>query len=560
MTALVDLDLNCRPSSPEPAVAEETRRAMLRQEQSFPDQMNDPHKFYGSFWKQSSSAQSSLHSTHEHKMNLGSWANQNQEDFTNSDKHKSPSNIAQQNSDVRASIWRKTYAYNGVIDLEKPCTSGDAVGDVGCSGFGNLSNQNGRSRDGSCCISPENSSLVESAQLCRAWNSSRLSPGSVGSSDTPDCQSPIKKSETESRHSLIDLNVPQEESLPVSSALFHSSSTYPGKTSKSPTEVSEAECGSGIGSMRGSSITVITPNSVADSSRDVVAESSVQRKGLFDLNVSLESIDMPSEIISGYRDKVVNNDVSKGTASNHSFSRKNSLQAETSSKYLVHGNDHMLASKDDNNVLLPTSTNNGINKAQMPESGIVNKELLIPESPLADNNVPRLSISHNRASNLQEVSMLQAKAHDDDTTASIAARTLLSIFQHNSADTAYCPGSSSQTAAQNGNNEPQPSLDSFEKIVLSLDEIKDDGQSVYLAPSDKEGPACGIKLKRGRGMRNFQREIMPGLVSLARQEICEDLEAIGYEPKKTRSRKTRKRQGASSTRSRPRKRGSAARN
>uniref|UniRef100_K4A9E7 Uncharacterized protein n=1 Tax=Setaria italica TaxID=4555 RepID=K4A9E7_SETIT len=473
MTALVDLDLNCRPSSPEPAVAEETRRAMLRQEQSFPDQMNDPHKFYGSFWKQSSSAQSSLHSTHEHKMNLGSWANQNQEDFTNSDKHKSPSNIAQQNSDVRASIWRKTYAYNGVIDLEKPCTSGDAVGDVGCSGFGNLSNQNGRSRDGSCCISPENSSLVESAQLCRAWNSSRLSP---------------------------------------------------------------------------------------DSSRDVVAESSVQRKGLFDLNVSLESIDMPSETISGYRDKVVNNDVSKGTASNHSFSRKNSLQAETSSKYLVHGNDHMLASKDDNNVLLPTSTNNGINKAQMPESGIVNKELLIPESPLADNNVPRLSISHNRASNLQEVSMLQAKAHDDDTTASIAARTLLSIFQHNSADTAYCPGSSSQTAAQNGNNEPQPSLDSFEKIVLSLDEIKDDGQSVYLAPSDKEGPACGIKLKRGRGMRNFQREIMPGLVSLARQEICEDLEAIGYEPKKTRSRKTRKRQGASSTRSRPRKRGSAARN
>jgi len=96
--------------------------------------------------------------------------------------------------------------------------------------------------------------------------------------------------------------------------------------------------------------------------------------------------------------------------------------------------------------------------------------------------------------------------------------------------------------------------------VLSLEEIKDDGQSINVTPPNREGPACGIKLKRGRGMRNFQREIMPGLVSLARQEICEDLEAIGYEPKKTRSRKTRKGQGSSSTRSRALKRGSAARN
>ncbi|CAL4940541.1 unnamed protein product [Urochloa decumbens] len=559
MAALVDLDLNCRPPSPEPAVAEEPWQAMLCQEQSFPDQMEDLHKFYGS-WNQSSSAQNTLHSTLEHKlMNLGLRANQNREAFTNSNKRKSSSDITQQNSDIRASVQRKNCAYRGVIDLEKPSTSGDAVGTVGCSGFGNLAGQNGRSQDGSCSISTENSSLVESAQLCRAWNSSRVSPGSVGSSGTPDCQSPNKTSNTESRHSLIDLNVPQEESLLVYSALFHSSSTYHENFSKSLREVSEAEGGSGIGSMRESSVTVVTPNSIADSSRDVVAESSVQRKDLFDLNVSLESIDMPSETISDCRHTVVNNDVSKVAAPN-SFSMKNSLQAETSSKYLVHGNDHMLARKDDNNELLPTSTNNGINKVQSPESGIINKKLLIPESPLVDNNIPRLSKSHNRASDLQEVSMLQDVAHGDDTTTSIAARTLLSFFQHNSARTADCPGSSSQTAAQNEKSEPQPSLDSFEKIVLSLEEIEDDGQSVNVAPPDKDGPACGIKLRRGRGMRNFQREIMPGLASLARQEICEDLEAIGYEPKKTRSQKTRKRQGASSTRSRPRNRGSAARN
>ncbi|RLN41219.1 uncharacterized protein C2845_PM01G20970 [Panicum miliaceum] len=559
MAALVDLDLNCRPPSPEPAVAQETRRPMLRQEQPFPDQMKGLHKFYGHFWKQPISAQSSLHPTHEQMlMNLSSRANQKQEAFANSNKRKSSSDIVEQNSDVRTSIRRKSDPYYAVIDLEKPTTSGDAGEIVGCSGFSNLANQNGRSHDGSCCISPENSSLAESAQLCRDWNSSRANRGSVGSSDTPDCQSPIKPSSTESRHSLIDLNVPQEESLLVSS-LFHSSSTYPGNFSKSPREVSEAECGSGIGSIRGSSISVITSNPVANSSRDMVAESSIQREALFDLNMSLENIDTPLEIISNYRDKVVNNDVSKGTAPDHSFSRKNSLQAESSSKYLVHGNDHMLASKDDNNVHLPASTNNGISKVQSPESGTINRELLVSES-LVDNNVTRVLISHNQASNLQEVSILQAKAHDDDTTASIAARTLLSIFQHNSAHIADCPGSSSKTSAQSGHNEPQLSLDSFEKIVLSLEEIKDDGQSINATRSDREGPACGIKLKRGRGMRNFQREIMPGLVSLARQEICEDLEAIGYEPKKTRSRKTRKGQGSSSTRSRPLKRGSAARN
>lgn len=162
------------------------------------------HKFYGSFWKQSSSAQSTLHSNQEHKLvrkilrffslfspkftllnkvfwwpqiNLGARDNKNQEASTNSYKRKSSPNIAEQNSDVRTSARRKSCAYHSVIDLEKPSTSGDAVETVGCAGFSNLANQNGRSQDGSCLISPQNSSFVESGQLCRAWKSSRVSLG-----------------------------------------------------------------------------------------------------------------------------------------------------------------------------------------------------------------------------------------------------------------------------------------------------------------------------------------------------------------------------------------------
>lgn len=329
------------------------------------------------------------------------------------------------------------------------------------------------------------------------------------------------------------------------STLFPSSSTYRGSFPANSRETSEKQRVSGIESMKGSSNIVITPNSVADSSRDEVTESSVQQKFLFDLNVSPESTDMPSEI-SDYRDKVVNNDVSKGTALDHSFSLKNNLHSETSTKHVVLGNDHILAHKDDSHVLL-TAPTTGIIKVQWPESGTINMEAFIPGSPLVNNNFhPRLGTSHNGASNIQELSMLQDKIDDDDTTVNIAARTLLSIFQHNS--------DSNQAAAQNTNDEPQPSLDSFEKVVLNLEEIKDDGQSVNVPTPYKEGPASRIKLKRGRGMRNFQREIIPGLL-LRRQEICDDLEVIGYEPKKTRSRKTRKGPGASSTRPRPRKRG-----
>jgi hypothetical protein len=91
-------------------------------------------------------------------------------------------------------------------------------------------------------------------------------------------------------------------------------------------------------------------------------------------------------------------------------------------------------------------------------------------------------------------------------------------------------------------------LNSFEESILSLEEMKDDGESVPARAPDKDGPSCGIKLKRGRGLRDFQREILPGLVSLARHEICDDLHSIGYEIRKTRSRRSPGDEGSPPTR------------
>jgi Plant protein of unknown function (DUF863) len=87
--------------------------------------------------------------------------------------------------------------------------------------------------------------------------------------------------------------------------------------------------------------------------------------------------------------------------------------------------------------------------------------------------------------------------------------------------------------------------DSFVIATLSLqEEIVDD--AMWLPPNklntvSNEGVNAKqrrtINLRRGRGLRDFQRDVLPGMVSLSRHEICEDLQLIGYEVRKGRSRK-----------------------
>ncbi|XP_006662040.1 uncharacterized protein LOC102704739 [Oryza brachyantha] len=572
---------------------------------------------------------------------------------SNSNKRKRGSCFVEQNMDDRNSIrikpdvsdTRDKCGHRYVIDLEKPATSDDDVEFVSYAGFGN--------RSQGCYVSAENCSTAESSQLCMERNASRVSPGSVGSSDTPDCQSPIKTDNTESRHLLIDLNVPQEESLHVFYApsqikcptLVNSSLSHPGDFWNGSSKVYKKECGSGVGSSKESSIMVVAPSSAPDSSREVIAAypfhdpknlqrsgdnlhtrendqyehpvdklcgsssqcflpqqrfsvspsgrndsslglqksgdnlvarqsgqpplavptrfqhntstiiSSGEEKILFDLNVPAESIDMESTITSNsFRDKLVKNDGSEETVTDHSFSMRNGVHAETFTEEQPVGDRLISVSKDGNSTFLQVSKNNEIDKTQSSDLLSVNSKHLIAEIPHVDNIVwPQLRASHDGASSPQET-----LTGNCDEVVCIAAETLVSIFS-SSASTTYCPGSNSQTAAEDGNDEPQHSLDSYEEIVLNVEEIRDDGESVPVIPPDKDGPSCGIKLRRGRGLRNFLREIMPGLVSLARHEICDDLHAIGFEPRKTRSRKTFGVQGSSSTRGRPPKHRTTAR-
>ncbi|KAF8413005.1 hypothetical protein HHK36_000977 [Tetracentron sinense] len=99
---------------------------------------------------------------------------------------------------------------------------------------------------------------------------------------------------------------------------------------------------------------------------------------------------------------------------------------------------------------------------------------------------------------------------------------------------------------ENGESkQSQYSSDSFESITLRLTESSANDYSVSsrqveVNETDKKG--CPYKLRRGRRPKDFQREILPGLTSLSRHDICEDINSIGEivnlkELRKNRSRK-----------------------
>ncbi|CAL9782547.1 unnamed protein product [Musa acuminata subsp. burmannicoides] len=90
---------------------------------------------------------------------------------------------------------------------------------------------------------------------------------------------------------------------------------------------------------------------------------------------------------------------------------------------------------------------------------------------------------------------------------------------------------------EESNDQPQSS-DSFEMGTLNLEEIRDNGISTCAKQIDNETRKDVCKFKLGRGMRDFQKDILPGIISLSRHEICEDLYAIKYELGKKRSHRT----------------------
>ncbi|KQK24128.1 uncharacterized protein LOC100837046 [Brachypodium distachyon] len=617
MAAVMDLDLNCSPPSPEPAPQDHhLKHAMLRQENTFRHQVKDLHRLYWAqknltdvpFWMQSDDVLYARHSMDgSHVMDLDDRDNHPGVFGGSYELGKQAVGCGDEvaeNLGVRGSVRRKLdhggvqgrSAYRPVIDLEKPATLDDDDDDV---------------------------EIVSSAWFSDYANRK----GSTGSSETPDSHSPVKGKTTASGSMLIDLNIAQEDDFNVCpdpskmfcSLLASSRTIQSGECCSNSSKAFHKGGESSIGSSKGSTVTVVTSISAPASAREVMASglcdpqssskpsfvaaskhdvclggniqhqhklhnvsgmssqgsmqircevSSVRSSGGnssssgvhklvdreqqgetfavisddemegIDLNVSLGSIELPSTMVSSFREKHLNADCSEKLSSSHYFTENEGGQNISSIDCPTIRDHHMAASID-------------AKSARLQDSGIAtNRSILIPETPQGhDYACPRLRSSNNGASNLLDTtSRHQADTEEDERIAAKAAETLVSLFTNNAwiADS-YC--SNNQTA-QDRSDEPQVSLDSFEEGVMNLEEMRDDGESVPVTAPDKDGPSCGIKLKRGRGMRDFQREILPGLVSLARHEICDDLHAIGYELRKTRSRRNPGDKCTPSTRSR----------
>ncbi|KAL6847703.1 hypothetical protein ACP4OV_022491 [Aristida adscensionis] len=661
MAAVMDLDLNCSPPSPEPAAQDDLRRSMLCQEHAFRDQ--DLHRLYWTrknltdvppFWKQSDGLLRAHHPPHHshmvdlddkgnpgifsHCYELGKEARRYSDvstgeilDFKGSVKRK-PENCSAKG--------RSNYCC--VIDLEKPATlDDDDVEIISHPGFFGYASQNGGSSDKSQCSRLESSPVF--AQLHRKQNVPHISSGSTGSSDTPESHSPVKAKKPGSGRMFIDLNVVQDEfnictdpSEVLCSFLASSTTGHSGNVSNNSSKTFHKGSESSIGSSKGSSITAVTNISAPVNSREAIAaglfrdfqshqpfrvEASKYRALLrgntqhqlaldkisgsdsrecmvsvstnrgnnsslglpklrdnqtaklmekpavfvhrepqeetitvisdgevedIDLNVAIEGIELTSEVSNNSREPL-SNEGSEEHSRNYLVQngcRQNISPAECPPVR----NHHMAEIEDGKNI-------------HSPDYGAaIARSILIPETPQGrDYACPRLRPSNNGATTpLGTLSNHQVELGEDDRSATTAAETLLSIFANNSARMTDSHGSNSETDNHDGSHEPQPSMNSFEESILNLEEMKDDGESTPVRPPDKEGPSCGIKLKRGRGMRNFQREILPGLISLARHEIYDDLHAIGYELRKTRSRRTTGDQCPAATRARLPRRCSAA--
>ncbi|KAM1050584.1 hypothetical protein ACFX13_033046 [Malus domestica] len=109
-----------------------------------------------------------------------------------------------------------------------------------------------------------------------------------------------------------------------------------------------------------------------------------------------------------------------------------------------------------------------------------------------------------------------------------AAEALVGISLESSScyqDCAHEVGGSTKMETRES-EQPQCSSDSYELLTLNLTGSTEDNYCVSSKPSEvnyNDSKEFGIKLRRGRRMKDFQRDILPGLASLSRHEIREDI-------------------------------------
>lgn len=149
-----------------------------------------------------------------------------------------------------------------------------------------------------------------------------------------------------------------------------------------------------------------------------------------------------------------------------------------------------------------------------------------PSSDLTEEN----EISISEASNQKDIK-------ESDYAEEKAALSLISISQlralTKNQDSETKTGSNEIEENSNENKKKtikqSSSIDSYESLVLKIEESsidEDSATSKAFEINEFDQKQNGIKLKRGRRMKDFQKEILPTLSSLSKHEIWEDVKLL----------------------------------
>ncbi|XP_008796832.2 uncharacterized protein LOC103712163 [Phoenix dactylifera] len=269
------------------------------------------------------------------------------------------------------------------------------------------------------------------------------------------------------------------------------------------------------------------------------------------LHASVGSTNLPPTVIRVLEDKQANQERSEeDTVSSHAVSRAENQQDEYVEESLIKKKpDHITGNSEctspdksvEEHAVLSIAADSGTTQDIPVAARFPGIKVPTPE---ASNNVHLLENSCNicKAKPEDNIKQQTTEAVEMDLVIVKAAERLLSISLENSTYPVYQVASNGQVEikSKEGSDRPQYSSDSFETITLKLQEIRDDGQSRLAKPTENETgkDVHGVKLRRGRRLRDFQKDVLPGLISLSRHEICEDMHTIGYKLRRNRPSKS----------------------
>lgn len=141
----------------------------------------------------------------------------------------------------------------------------------------------------------------------------------------------------------------------------------------------------------------------------------------------------------------------------------------------------------------------------------------------------------------------KGESSEPDVLIRMAAESLVHFSLEISSGNQDCCTRAGLSEMRNEEREqPQYSSDSYELITLNLKECSADDYSVSSKPfevDDMETKDFSCRLRRGRRLKDFQKDILPGLASLSRHEIREDINILEAVLRSREYRKIRARMG-----------------